>query len=460
MRNRLLILIGLCVLPHAVVGQRPGDRRRFLDSATVLSDDPRWVPAPPVARGPEGTTVLRGGRIFDGTGAPAREGILVLERNKIKAVLPPGSTSWPKEARVIEVSGKTVLPGFFDLHTHLTYTTSTTAPALHADDADATLRAVERLRYFIESGITSVRDVASHGDIPFRLKEWVAQNRIVGPRVFAVGQLITATGGHGAEGLGPHSPLWRAVREASGPDEWREAVRSNFKRGADAIKIASHFSVEEAKAAVDEAHALGIKVTCDCETFYIDWAIEAGVDMIEHPLPRTDDAIQKMAQRGVESDPTMAIVQLFFDSFGGYYGSTSRRFTWDPVSSRGVVRKLRAAGIKMGVGLDLVFDFYRILPEPFIRELEFFVEVGYTVPEALVAATKTSAELLNMGEKLGTLAPGKLADVVVVDGRPDVTLRDLAKIDMVFRDGYLVVQGGRSQLPPRMPLPWPKRPGS
>ena len=112
----------------------------------------------------------------------------------------------------------------------------------------------------------------------------------------------------------------------------------------------------------------------------------------------------------------------------------------------------------MGVGLDLIFDFYRLLPEPLIRELEYFVEVGYSVPEALVAATKTSAELLNMGEKLGTLEPGKLADVVVVQGRPDQNLRDLENIELVIRDGWVVVRDGQAVMPPRLTGQWPSGP--
>ncbi|HJS73265.1 MAG TPA: amidohydrolase family protein, partial [Vicinamibacteria bacterium] len=87
--------------------------------------------------------------------------------------------------------------------------------------------------------------------------------------------------------LTPRSQLYGAVREASGPDDWREAVRENFKNGADFIKLASHFSEEEVRAAVEEAHALGLRVTVDAETFYIGWAVEAGVDSVEHPLLRT-----------------------------------------------------------------------------------------------------------------------------------------------------------------------------
>ncbi|HEX4935144.1 MAG TPA: amidohydrolase family protein, partial [Gemmatimonadaceae bacterium] len=341
--------------------------------------------------------------------------------------------------------------GLIDLHTHLSYFDPPHSTSEQPGDPDGTLRAVQRLRYFIESGITSVRDVASEGDVAFRLKEWVARNDVVGPRVFAAGQLITAPGGHGSEGkLQVNST--GSIRSVTGADQWRGAVRDMFQRGADVIKIGSHFSVDEVKAAVDEAHALGLKVTCDCETFYIDRAIDAGVDMIEHPLPRTDDVIRKMAERKVEADPTVYIYTILFAaSGGGYFGSTSRRFLFNDSLNLDVMRRMKRAGVKMGVGTDLVIDWYRQLPTPYINELKYFTAVGYTPLEALVAATRTNAELLDMADKLGTLEPGKLADVLVVNGRPDERLDDLAAVETVIRDGWVVVEGGRVSIPRHVP---------
>lgn len=433
------------------------DRRAHLDPSTAVSDDPRRVPVPPGPRGPEGTLVLRGGRIFDGTGAAAREGTLVIERNKIAKVLPPGTPDWPKDARVVDVSGKTVMPGLIDLHTHLTYTEPDVSAELASSPADATLRGVERLRYYIESGVTSVRDVASLGEVPFRLKAWVSQNRIPGPRVFAAGQLITATGGHGAEGLFDRTHLlYGAIREASGPDDFREAVREQFKRGADLIKLASHFSRDEVKAAVEEAHALGIRVTADAETFYIDWAVEAGVDSVEHPLPRSDETIRKMAARGTASVPTLIPYVYIFDQSGGYFGSTSRRFTFSKEANLDVLRRMRRAGVKLGVGTDLVMDWFRFMPLSYLTELEHFVEAGFTIPEVLVAATKTSAEILDMADRLGTLEPGKLADAIVVPGRVETDLNNLKNVEMVIKDGHVVVERGRIVVPPHAPRPQPK----
>lgn len=455
MKTKIAAIVCI-LLPLTATGQqRPEDRRRFMDENETTTDDPRRIPMPPGPRGPEGSIVLRGGRVFDGTGAATRPATLVIERNQIRAVLAPGVEDWPEDAREIDVSGHTVLPGLIDLHTHLDYSEPDVPIAQAVNPTHATLRGVERLRFFIESGITSVRDTGSKYDIPFRLKDFVAANRIPGPRVFAAGQLITATGGHGAEGLSEHSQIYGEIREASGADDWREAVRENFKNGADFIKLSSHYTKEEVQAAVDEAHALGVRVTVDAETFYIGWAVEAGADCIEHPLPRTDEVISMMADRGVFSVPTLTTYSYIFDLSGGYYGSTSRRFSFSKEANLDVLRRMKAAGVKMGIGTDLVMDWFRFLPGAYITELEWFVKGGYTVPEVLVAATRTGAEIIGVEDKLGTLEPGKLADVLVVRGRPDENLRDLENVRWVVKDGHVVVEDGRVFIPRHVPVPEP-----
>ena len=450
MKTKALALLLLTILfsIRSWAQEKPQDRRKFLDPKTQVSDDPRRIVVKPGPRGPEGTLVLRGGRIFDGTGAPAREGTLVIERNKILKILPASSSDWPKDAQLIDVSGKTLMPGLIDLHTHLTYPLNAEDFGAAMNEADATLRGAEKLRYFIESGITSVRDVGSQGDVPFRLKEWVRENRIPGPRVFPAGAFITGEGGHSTENT-PDELVVRmgATRLASGPDDWRQAVREQFHKGADVIKLGSHFSAEEIKAAVTEAHELGLKVAVDSETFYIQRAVEAGADTIEHPLPRSEETIQLMAKKGVAADPTLIPYQIIFEEWGGYFGSTSRRFTFSKDANLEMLKRLRKAGIKCGVGTDLILHWYRYMPGPYIRELKNFVEAGWSVPEALVAATKTNSEILDMDDRLGTLQAGKLADILVVNGKPDENLDDLAKVDMVLRDGYQVVMGGHVAIP-------------
>ncbi len=449
--------IGLFTGYVSVLGQEKAqDRRTWIDENATTTDDPRRIPQPPGQQGPEGTLVLTGGRIFDGTGGAVRNGTIVIDRNKIKEILPSGSTNWPRNAQVIDVAGKTIMPGLIALHEHMTEAGALSGPTVVSNEAINTLKSVERLRWYIEIGITSIRDLASRGDIPFRIKEFIAENRIPGPRVLPAGQIISSTGGHGNNGSHMNDPLVNAERAVDGPDEWRKAVREQFNKGADVIKLASHFSREEIGAAVEEAHALGMKVTVDAEAFYVQWAVEAGVDGIEHLQPRSEEAIRLMAEKGTESVPTiipfMRDLNRAESQFGYPFigGGPTNRYTVTKESVMELFRKQKSMGIKMGIGIDMGSNVISF-PGSYITEMKYFVQGGYTIPEVLVAATKTGAEILDMDDKLGTLEPGKLADVLVVDGRPDVDLDDLANTDLVVRDGYIVVRDGRVFVPRHVP---------
>jgi imidazolonepropionase-like amidohydrolase len=442
-----VVLSNVVLINVALAQNKAQDRRDYIQPGTHTSDDPRRVPLPPGFMQPEGSIVLIGGRVFDGTGSPARAASILIKGNRISAILSPESREWPEGAQVIQLNGKTVMPGLIDMHVHMAYKEKGGMFPSHDSEADAALRAVERLRFYIESGITTVRDVGSVGVVPFRLKSWVMQDRLALPRIFAAGQVIVGNGGHGTES----GDFDATLRLASGPDDWREAVREQFARGADLIKVGSHFSLAEISAAVDEAHDLGLKVTVDAETFYIQRAVEAGVDIIEHPLPRSAKTISLMAKNDTESIPTLIPYNHIFDLAGGYWGSTSRRFTFSKEANRKMLRDLKKAGIKMGIGTDLVADWFRALPAPYIAELQEFVIAGYSVAQALICATRINAEILDMGDKLGTLEPGKMADVIVIDGRPDENLRDLANVELVIRDGEIVVKEGRVFIPRHVP---------
>jgi imidazolonepropionase-like amidohydrolase len=447
-----LALLAGSVVPAAA---QVFDRRSVTAPTERTTDDPRRVPRRPSAGTPT-RIVLRGGRIFDAVSASIRDATVVIEGNSIAAVLPPGVETWPADAQVIDVAGKTVMPGLIDIHVHLTYPDPDTPIDEHASEGSGVLRGARNLRHYIESGFTSVRDVNGVRNAPYLLSEWSAANAIPAPRVFTAGHIITGTGGHATERpVAPnHGPEF--AWEVDGPDAWRAAVRKTFKEGASVIKIASHFSRDEVAAAVDEAHRLGLKVACDCETIYTVMAVEAGVDMIEHPLPRTDQAIAEMAKRKVGAVPTLQVYQNLFDTAGGYYGSTSRRFSMSGQANFDVFKKMRAAGIVMGVGTDTIGGAHRFIPNTYIAELKWFVKGGYSIAETLKAATITNAQLLDMDDKLGSLEVGKLADVIVVDGRPDENLDDLHKIDLVVKDGRVVVRSGEIVTPRHIPVPLPK----
>ncbi|WP_222705564.1 amidohydrolase family protein [Terriglobus albidus] len=433
--------------------ERVEDRRAFIWPQAATSDDPRHIPIRPEVTVKKPVLVLRGGRVFDSVKTDAYAATVVMEGKYIKSILPPQDTNWPTDAKVVDVTDKTVMPGLIDLHVHITYPDSSTPVDEQASEGAGVLRGLTNLRYFIESGFTTVRDMNGVLNAPFLLSEWMAEDRAPGPRVFAAGHIITGTGGHAADR--PISPIHSSAfaQEVDGPDEWRKAVRQNFKNGANVIKIASIFSPGEVRAAVEEAHALGLRVTCDCETFYIRWAIEAGVDMIEHPLPRTDETIRLMAQHHTDADPTLQVYQSLLDSSGGYYGVTSRRFTLGSQQDFDVFKKMKAAGIRLGVGTDTIGNANAFTPNTYIAELKWFVKGGYTPSGALIAATRTNAQMLDVGDKLGTLEPGKLADVIVVDGKPDQNLDDLKQVSMVIRDGLVMVDHGQINVPPHVPKP-------
>ena len=445
--SALLCIIGIFIFLGDMQGQL----------TSITGTRVRGAPA-----GPEGTLVITGGRIFDGTGAAVRSGTIVIERNRIQKILPPGATDWPLDAQVIDVMGKTVMPGLIAVHEHITKAKGVIIPGPNVKTYAVlgTINAVERLKWYIESGITSIRDMGSHGDIPFRLRDMVAMNRVCGPRLFPAGQLITTTGGNSTEGMWygnyinvevPEAILVSAEWPVNGPDAWLQIVRQQWTNGATLISIASHFSRAEVEAAVEEAHILGLKVAADAETFYIQWAIEAGVDVIEHLWPRTDETIQLMASNGTQAVPTITSAMRTIEQEGGIYGLASRRFTATRESIMETFRKMKHAGIKMGVGIDMGNEVAG-LPSSYIEELKYFVQGGYSITEALVAATKTNAEILDIEDELGTLEAGKLADITVIDGKPEVNLDDISRTHLVIRDGYIVVKDGRIFIPAHDPM--------
>lgn len=431
---------------------QPNDRRPFLAPGARTSDDPVRIPLRPVAEtGPE--LVIRGGRLFDSVSGGTRPATVVIQGNRIKAVLPADSTGWGADARIIDAAGKTVMPGLIDMHTHVTYPDRATPIDEQASEGGGTLRGQRNLRYFLESGFTSVRDLNGVSNAPFLLSEWSAAGMIPAPRVFAAGWIITGTGGHATERpVSPsHGPDY--AKEVDGPDAWRAMVRKAFKEGASVIKIASHFAPDEVRAGIEEAHLLGLKVTCDCETIYTEMAVDAGIDMIEHPLPRSDAAIAKMAKKKIAAVPTLQVYQNLLDRAGGFYGSTSRRFTMTSQGNFDEFKKMKAAGIVMGIGTDSIGDASLMVPNSYIAELKWFVRGGYSVTDALKAGTIVNARLLDMGDELGSIEPGKLADIIVVDGRPDENLDDLSRVEHVIKDGQWLIENGRLVTPRHVSTP-------
>ncbi len=407
----------------------------------TTTDDPRRVPIPPRDRSNDPIVVLRGGTLIDGTGAePLTNSALVIQGDRILDVGPVGRVAIPDGVqRTIDVSGLYVVPGLIDLHMHFFQERGEDFKRYRDSDAATAIRGVKLLGQFLDGGITAVRDVGSTNDVALKIKEAVERRIFDGPRVFWSGKIIVSRGGHTDEitSVGAGGPESMAtspfVRAANGADDWRLAVREQIRMHADWIKLTSPYTREEVTAAIDEAHMHGIPVAADAFGEYIDWASEAGLDTLEHPLALSDETLEVMAKNGTRFVPTItAYYNMLHYGYpsagivkGSFYFTMSRRY---PLTSENIiepVRKARELGIKVGVGTDIPFENEKRYPSDYFVELGLLKKAGYTDREVFASATSLGAEILDMGDKLGTLEKGKLADLLVVAANPLVDIQNL-----------------------------------
>ena len=431
--------------------QRPG---------TTTTDDPRRVPVPPRDRSRDPVLVLRGGTLFDGTGAdPVPDAIVVLRGDRIVEVGPAAKVQVPPNpARVIDVTGGWILPGLIDLHLHFTQQRGDDFQRYRDSPAAAAIRGVLLASQLIDGGITAARDVGTLDDVALKIKEAAQRHMIDSPRVFWAGKLIGTRGGHGDETTQTASGLPKSLepsgrhRVANGPGDWRLAVREQIRMGADLVKLTAPFTKEEVAAAVDEAHMHGIRVTADAFGDYVTWAVEAGIDAIEHPLAIPAGTVTLMAKAGTAFVPTMTAfynpTKLGYPSAqippGGFFYTMSRRFSMTHEDNMETLRRARAAGVKVGIGTDIPFENERRYPGDYFQEMRFFKEAGYTNEELLLIATRNGGEILGIPDMLGTLEPGKLADVLVVGGDPLADIENLRKTRLVIADGRVLREAASS----------------
>jgi imidazolonepropionase-like amidohydrolase len=446
----LLIAAALSLLPSAASAQ-PG--------AYDTTDDVRRLPIPPVDRSHEPIIALAGGTLIDGRGgAPVPNAVVVLQGDRILSAGPATSTPIPPGAgRVIDAAGLYILPGLIDLHIHFTQQRGDEMGHYADSPAAAAIRGVALAEQLIEAGITSARDVGTVQDVALRIKEGVDRRIIRGPRVFWSGGLIASTGGHGDEVTSTATGRQRSGattggrRVANGPWEWREAVREQVRSLADWIKISAPASEEEIRAAIDEAHSLGVPVAIDSYGTYTDIAIRAGVDTLEHPLHMSDRAVPLMREHGTAFVPTIgAFHNLLTTGYppagipaGGFYYTHSRRFGIDQEKHLQRVGEAHRAGVPIGVGTDIPFENEKRYPEAYFRELEYLRQAGLSNADVLASATRVGAQIMRMGDKIGTVEPGKIADILVTAGNPLDDLGNLKNVRYVIADGEIVVERNR-----------------
>ena len=418
------------------------------------TDDVRRIPIPPVDRSREPILVLTGGTLIDGRGgAPIANAVVVTQGDRILAAGPAGSTPVPANvARTIDATGLYVMPGLIDLHIHFTQQRGPNMGAYSDSPAAAAIRGTALAGQLIDAGITAARDVGTMDDVALRIKEAVDRGMIRGPRVMWSGRIISSTSGHGDEvtstATGRQKPgLGGASHGNNGPWEWRAAVREQVRVLADWIKLGAPGDQEEIAAAIDEAHSLGVPVAIDSYGKYTDWAIAAGVDSLEHPLDMSDQAVPLMKKHGTAFVPTIgAFDNLLAGGYptagiptGGFYHTHSRRFVIDQGDHLKRVAEAHRAGVPIGVGTDIPFENEVRYPDAYFRELDYLRQAGLSNAEVLASATRVGAQIMRMGDKLGTVEPGKIADLLVLAADPLADLKNLRRVRYVVADGKVVV---------------------
>lgn len=407
-----------------------------------------------------GRTVLTGGRIFDGTGAPVADGDVVIEDGRIADV---GTGLDGDEA--IDVSGATLLPGLFDCHTHVVFSRFDPLELAQRPFSLQFFEAARNLEATLRCGITTIRD-AWGADLG--VKTAVERGVVAGPRMQISITMLSQTGGHGDKWM-PCGGIFRYIVNhpgmpsgiVDGPDEVRRKVRELVRGGADVIKVAAsggvlspsdeprhaHFREDELRALVREATHAGLPVMAHCHSGEgAKEAVRAGVRSIEHGTYLDDEAIELMLEHGAYLVPTLAAAQGVLDSVEG--GATLPEAVVRKAEEvipvhRETMRRAVGAGVRIAMGTDSA-----VTPHgDNLRELVLMEEAGMSPEDVLVAATATAAELCGLGDELGTVEPGKRADLVVVDGDP-LELDGLKeRVRTVLKNGRVVVDDGEVAAP-------------
>lgn len=383
------------------------------------------------------TTVIRSGWMWDGIQAePIKGGVLIVDGEKITSVSREGTVVSPPGANVIDLSDQFVMPGLVDAHSH-----ASIIPGLGNQTgqllqplSQQLLRAVNNLRVDLASGVTTMRVMSEEYFLDIDLRAAIDAGQIAGPRLLCSTRGITAFNGHG-----------RAVSHADGVDEIRRFARENLKAGADWLKIfatggvsSTHttldyvvYSRDELAAATEEAHRVGKGIAAHAHGGKgLRLCLEVGIDTIEHGALADEDDLEEIEKHGAWLVGTLSIL---FHPTGIEQGDGGNPIIMDKVMhTRKIVEKnfskVPKSGVKYAMGTD---SMHGHLP----TEAELLVKFGATPRDALMAITSRAAEAVRINDSTGTLASGKLADVISVRGNPLKDITALRQIGLIMKSG-------------------------
>lgn len=415
----------------------------------------------------QGVTAIRAGRLIDGTGQPAREDqVIIVRGERIEAVGDAAAVAIPDGARVVDLSGHTVMPGIVDAHAHLSIrpdvrTLRGQLEGMEQHDAMQMARIVRNIRVQLMSGVTSIYVVGEVHYNDIQASQAVEEGIIPGPRIYPSGNFISTTAGHGPA----------EYRTTNGPWEMRTFVRQNYEMGAHHMKLTitdrarvgpnngtpyapgeSNYTKEEIDAAVNELHRLGIEATAHANGQSIRLAVEAGVNSIQHGGNLDEELMDLMASRDVGFVNTYTIgFQSVFNEWGFLDNEAGDIRDWlergrqvheqelsrnegraqRRVARLGQLSRSKEKGVKVGIGTDSMHGYM-------LLEMENLVAAGFTPLEAITAATGLNAEIVGIDDEVGTVEAGRFADIIAIDGRPDENIRDMGNV-------AFIMVGGRDQ---------------
>lgn len=400
--------------------------------------------------------VVKVGILVDGTGSAPRRGVQIYVRDgRIVEVAPSGDV--PSTAHVLDFSNQAAVPGLIDCHVHLSFSAGVDplADLLAEDDAALLLHAASNARTALAAGITTVRDLGDRSGVVRALRDGIARGIVPGPRIVTAGSPITITGGH-CHFLG---------LEADSKADVRRVARRQIRDGVNCLKIMAsggrmtpgtnpklpQYSVGQLRAAVDEARRAGLTIAAHAlSARSIRRAAKAGVDTIEHcnwldqeeGLAFDESTAELMAENGVAFDPTLTPVQSFVNFEPELLSDVQKAAIAIRVELVEVFRRMLGLGVKMVAGTDA--GTRRSTLDRLPGELELYVtQLGLTPVAAIATATGGAAEALGLRAEVGTVQPGRQADLTVVEGDPSTEIGVLKRARAVIQSGRLVAEHGR-----------------
>jgi imidazolonepropionase-like amidohydrolase len=402
-------------------------------------------------------TVIRAGHVLNvRTGELKANQAIVIEGDKISKIAPSSEVTATAGDTTIDLPDATVLPGLIDMHTHLTFELSSLSyEGLKISTAREALHGARNARRTLEAGFTTVRNVGAKDYADIALRDAINDGDVIGPRIVASGPALGITGGHCDENLLPPAFHFQGDGVADGIEAVQHKVREVIKYGADVIKIcatggvlskgddpnASQYTLEEMKAIVADAHRLGRKVAAHAHGAEgVRWASEAGVDSIEHGHLMDDAAVATLKKNGTYLVPTLFLGEYMLANLehSDVPDYSKQKMRDVAAAMQKNVKKAFDAGVKVAFGTDAA-----VYPHGLnAGEFHVYVKLGMTPLAAIQTATINAADLLGPKFNVGTLEPGKFADVVAVDGDPtkDVTILEHVKFVMkagaVYKNEY------------------------